>query len=119
VFLLFQIDWIGQEFRKVCQFLSSSHFKVQEGHECDMKVFSVQIKALTNVLVLHSFSGHHFGANLLVAIVPFRQLLGILFREQDLVDDDVVGINAEFGKFLDQPFRFVNGEEFWNANADL
>jgi hypothetical protein len=36
-----------------------------------------------------------------------------------LVDYNIVGINAKLGKFLNETFSLVNGEEFRNANADL
>ena len=92
-----------------------------------MKVFSIEIKALSNVFILHSLSSHHFGTNLLcllgqsclVSVEPFAQFFGILLGKEDLVDDNVVAIDSKFGQFLDQTFRFVNREEFGNADTDL
>lgn len=124
---LLQIDWINQQLRKRLEFVDTAYFVIQEWHENDMKVFSIQIKTLSNVLVLHSFSRHHLGANLLcllwqrrlVAFVPFTQLFGILFRKEHLIDHNVVRVNAEFRQFLNQTFCFVNGKKFGNANANL
>lgn len=38
--------------------------------------------------------------------------------ENQLVDNDVVRVNATLGQFLDQPLRLVQGEELGDAYAD-
>ena len=91
-----------------------------------MEVIAVQVEALSNVLVLHLLSCHHLGADLLrllgeagdVLLEPLSELLGILLGEQDLVDNDVVRVDAKFGKLLDEALGLVDGEEFGDANAD-
>ena len=114
-------------FRKERNLFNSSDFIIQQGHEDNMKVISIQIKALSNILVLHTLARHELGANFLrflgeaggVGIVPFTQFFGIFFWKEYLIDNDIVRINTEFGEFLYETFRFVNGKEFRNADADL
>ena len=121
------IDGIGQEFREILQLFCSPNFEIEQGHEGHVEILAVKVETLTNVLVLHSFSGQHLGANIngffgqraLVALIPLCQFFSILFREENLVDDDIVGINPELGKFLDQSFGLVDGKKFRNAHTNL
>lgn len=39
-------------------------------------------------------------------------------RENELVDNDVVCVNAALGQLLDQSLRLVQGEELGDANTD-
>lgn len=39
-------------------------------------------------------------------------------RENQLVDDDVVCVNAALGQLLDQSLRLVQGEELGDAHTD-
>lgn len=39
-------------------------------------------------------------------------------RENKLVDDDVVCVNAALGQLLDQPLRLIQGEELRDAHTD-
>ena len=39
-------------------------------------------------------------------------------RENQLVDDDVVCVNAALGQLLDQPLRLIQGEELSNTHTD-
>lgn len=38
--------------------------------------------------------------------------------ENQLVDDDVVRVDATLGQFLDQPLRLIQGEELGDTYAD-
>jgi hypothetical protein len=124
---LFQIDGINQVLRKDSQFIYSSNFIVQERHEHDMEVIAIQIKTLSNILVLHSLARHHLGANFLrllwqrgfVPIKPLAKFFSIFFRKENLVDNNIVRVDPKFGKFLYQAFSFIDREKFWNADADL
>ena len=99
---------------------------IQKGHENHVEVIAIQVEALSDVLVLHLLPCHHLGADLLrllgeagdVLVEPLAELLGILLGEQDLVDNDVVRIDAEFGQLLDEALGLVDGKEFGDANAD-
>lgn len=44
--------------------------------------------------------------------------LALVFREKDLIDDDVVDIDVELSQLLDEAFCFVHGEELWYADSD-
>mmetsp|Transcript_3475 Transcript_3475/g.5085 ORF Transcript_3475/g.5085 Transcript_3475/m.5085 type:complete len:277 (-) Transcript_3475:399-1229(-) len=91
-----------------------------------MEIVTVQIEALPDVFILHSLPRHHLGTDffcflwqtVLVAVEPFTELLGVLFGEQHLVDNNIVGIDTEFGKFLYQTFCFVDGKELGDTDAD-
>jgi hypothetical protein len=38
--------------------------------------------------------------------------------KEDLVDDNVVGVNAELGEFLNKPLSFIQTEKLRDADAD-
>lgn len=56
------------------------------------------------------------GLNLVAGLTHLAGFLGV--RKDELVDDDVVGINLAFGQLLNQPLRLVKGQELSNAHAD-
>lgn len=122
----FQIHGMNEEGGERLEFLDAPHFIIQQRHEYDVKVVAVQIKALSNVLILHAFARQQFAANFLgfpgqcvfVLYVPLAEFFGVLFRKEHLIDDNVVTVNAVFGELLHQTFRLVNGKEFGNTDAD-
>lgn len=42
----------------------------------------------------------------------------LCIRENKLVDNDVVRVDAALGQFLDQPLCLIQGEELSNTNTD-
>lgn len=44
--------------------------------------------------------------------------IGTDLRKNDLIDDNVVGIDLKLCKLLDQPFRLVQRQELWYTHAD-
>lgn len=47
-----------------------------------------------------------------------RARLFVFVLHQQLIDDDVVRVDAAFGQLLDQSFGFVERQEFGDADAD-
>ena len=56
------------------------------------------------------------GLDLVAGLTHLAGLLGI--REDELVDDDVVRVDLALGQLLDQPLRFIQGQELSNAHTD-
>lgn len=42
----------------------------------------------------------------------------VAIRENQLVDDDVVCVNAALGQLLDQPLRLIEGQKLSDAHTD-
>lgn len=56
------------------------------------------------------------GLDLVAGLTHLAGLLGI--REDELVDNDVVRVDLALGQLLDQPLRFIQGQELSNAHTD-
>jgi hypothetical protein len=72
----------------------------------DVEVSPVQIVRLEQVLLLHRLSDR--------AVLAVGAVLGV----QQLVDDNVVGVDLVVCQLLDQPLRLVQREELGDGNAD-
>mmetsp|Transcript_6820 Transcript_6820/g.14707 ORF Transcript_6820/g.14707 Transcript_6820/m.14707 type:complete len:340 (+) Transcript_6820:154-1173(+) len=91
-----------------------------------MEIISIEVKTLPNILVLHPFPRHHFGTDIrrlfrqrrLRPFEPLPKLLRILFGKENLVDDHVMAVDAEFRQLLHEPLRLENGQELRDAHAD-
>ena len=98
-------EWINQHLAELLQPLLTPDFLDQQGHLDDVKLV-VQLFDLVEVLLLHAPAG----AALLAIAAP----LG----EEQLVDDDAVGVNAVAGKLLDHALGLVQAQELRDADAD-
>lgn len=52
----------------------------------------------------------------MTSFAHFTRFLSV--RENELVDDDVVSVDATLGQFLDQPLGLVQWQELGDAHAD-
>lgn len=96
---------LHQHLAKLLQLLLASHFLHQQRHLDDVKVLGVKLLVLVKILALHLPAG--------VALLAVALLLG----EQQLVDDDTVGVDTVVGQFLDHALRLVQAQELSDADA--
>lgn len=80
-----------------------SDLLILERHDDDMEVF-VELDDLVEVLLLH------LGAS------PAH--LAFVFGEEDLVDDDIMDIDVELSKLLDEAFCLIHRQELRNADSN-
>ena len=66
----------------------------------------VKFVNLIQIFFLHFSSGEALGA------------IGRGGWEEELIDDNVVGVDVECGEFLNHSLSLVKGQEFRNANTD-
>lgn len=93
-------------FRKGFDFLRSTNFLVQQRQLNDMEIVFIQVRHLFEIFSLSFQSSFAHWAR------------RSFFLKKQLVDDDVVGVDASLHEFLNQTFCFVKWKEFSYANTN-